>query len=49
MLDPASFKRSTLVRDGLKLPFYELQWQQHRIWGATAGMLWNLARKVADA
>ena len=49
VLDPASFKRSTLVRDGLKLPFYELQWQQHRIWGATAGMLWNLARKVADA
>ena len=49
VLDPANFKRSTLVRDGIKLPFYELQWQQHRIWGATAGMLWNLARKVADA
>lgn len=49
VLDPASFRRSTLVREGLKLPFYELKWQQHRIWGATAGMLWNLARKVADA
>ena len=48
VLDPANFKRSTLVRDGIKLPFYELHWQQHRIWGATAGMLWNLARKVAD-
>jgi 8-oxo-dGTP pyrophosphatase MutT (NUDIX family) len=48
VLDPANFKRSTLVRDGIKLPFYELRWQQHRIWGATAGMLWNLARKVAD-
>jgi 8-oxo-dGTP pyrophosphatase MutT (NUDIX family) len=49
VLDPASYKRSTLVRDGIKLPFYELRWEQHRIWGATAGMLWNLARKVADA
>jgi 8-oxo-dGTP pyrophosphatase MutT (NUDIX family) len=48
-LDPASFERSTLVRDGIKLPFYALHWKQHRIWGATAGMLWNLARKVADA
>ncbi|MES0874142.1 CoA pyrophosphatase [Sinimarinibacterium thermocellulolyticum] len=47
VLDPASFKRSTLVRDGIKLPFYELQWHEHRIWGATAGMLWNLAQKVA--
>jgi 8-oxo-dGTP pyrophosphatase MutT (NUDIX family) len=48
-LDPARFERSTLVRDGIKLPFYALHWQQHRIWGATAGMLWNLARKVADS
>lgn len=47
VLDPSSFTRSTLVHDGIKLPFYELQWRQHRIWGATAGMLWNLAQKVA--
>ncbi len=46
-LDPASFERSTLMRDGIKLPFYALHWKQHRIWGATAGMLWNLAQKVA--
>lgn len=48
-LDRGRFERSTLMRKGIRLPFYSLHWQQHRIWGATAGMLWNLACKVADS
>lgn len=47
LLDPASYERKLLSRDGLNVPFFELNWKQHRIWGATAGMLWNLAQKVA--
>ncbi|MGH8445475.1 MAG: CoA pyrophosphatase [Solimonas sp.] len=38
-----NFERKLLSRDGFNVPFYELNWQQHRIWGATAGMLWELA------
>lgn len=47
VLDTASFERKLLSRDGINVPFFELNWERHRIWGATAGMLWNLAQKVA--
>ncbi len=47
VLDPRSFERRILSRDGINVPFFELNWQQYRIWGATAGMLWNLSQKVA--
>lgn len=47
VLDRDSFERKLLSRDGLNVPFFELNWSRHRIWGATAGMLWNLAQKVA--
>lgn len=49
LLDAASYERRLLSRDGINVPFFELNWRQHRIWGATAGMLWNLAQKVARA
>ncbi|MDD3762125.1 MAG: CoA pyrophosphatase [Nevskiales bacterium] len=48
LLDPDNFERKILGRDGLNVPFMELNWQAYRIWGATAGMLWDLARKVAS-
>ena len=42
-----NFERKLLSRDGLvNVPFYELNWQQYRIWGATAGMLWGLAGRI---
>ncbi len=46
---PESFERKILSRDGLELPFFELNWQQYRVWGATAGMLWDLSARVANA
>lgn len=46
-LDPGNFERRSLMREGLQLPFYELHWRNYRIWGATAGMLWDLAQKVS--
>lgn len=38
-LDPATFRQKTLLRDGLRLPFYEFDHDGHRVWGATAGIL----------
>lgn len=48
VLDPKNFERRLMSREGLNLPFFELNWDRHRIWGATAGILWNLASKVAE-
>lgn len=45
VLSPQSFERKSFMRGGLKVPFYELNFGSHRIWGATAGMLWNLCQK----
>ena len=47
VLDPGSFERKVLSRDGLNVPFFELNYGSYRIWGATAGMLWNLSQKFA--
>lgn len=49
VLDPASFERKLLSRDGINVPFFELNHGPYRIWGATAGMLWNLAQKMQGA
>ncbi|GAC1626138.1 MAG: hypothetical protein NVS9B10_13780 [Nevskia sp.] len=40
------FERKSLPRGGIDLPFYELQYGDYRIWGATAGILWNLRERV---
>ena len=45
VLDPKSFERKFFTRDGLNVPFFELNHSGYRIWGATAGMLWNLSQK----
>jgi 8-oxo-dGTP pyrophosphatase MutT (NUDIX family) len=42
-----NFERKVLSREGINVPFFELNFGNYRIWGATAGMLWNLAQKVA--
>ena len=34
------------TREGLNVPFFELNYGSWRIWGATAGMLWNLCQKM---
>ena len=47
VLNPTSFERKVFSDEGVNLPFFELNHGGYRIWGATAGMLWNLAQKVA--
>ena len=47
LLDLNNFERKVFSSKGMKLPFFELNHGRYRIWGATAGMLLNLAQKVA--
>jgi 8-oxo-dGTP pyrophosphatase MutT (NUDIX family) len=50
VLDEQNYERKAFSRSGVNVPFFELNFRNgetlHRIWGATAGMLWDLARKV---
>ncbi|HUS24646.1 MAG TPA: CoA pyrophosphatase [Candidatus Binatia bacterium] len=46
-LDPGNFESKAFSRSGLNVPFFELNHGGWRIWGATAGMLHNLAEKLA--
>ncbi len=47
LLDPESYETRLLTKEGLNVPFFEINHGGHRIWGATAGMLRNLSRKMA--
>lgn len=47
VLDPAHHARETAVLRGAERTFWVLRWRERRIWGATAGMLVNLAGALA--
>lgn len=46
LLDLNNFQRKVFSSKGIKVPYFELNHGNYRIWGATAGMLFNLAQKV---
>jgi len=46
LLGERAFERKMLSREGFNVPFFELNHAGHRIWGATAGILWNLRQKL---
>jgi 8-oxo-dGTP pyrophosphatase MutT (NUDIX family) len=48
ILDPASRQRHSRVYAGKTRYFYVFPWQDYYIWGATAGMLVNLADLLQD-
>jgi len=47
LLDPANHRRETRELAGRSVGFWVMQYDRHRIWGATAGMLVNLYRMLA--
>ena len=47
LLDPANHKRETRDLGGRPVGFWVLQYEERRIWGATAGMLLTLCRMLA--
>jgi 8-oxo-dGTP pyrophosphatase MutT (NUDIX family) len=47
LLDPANHKRETRDLGGRPVGFWVLQYEERRIWGATAGMLLTLYRMLS--
>ena len=46
VLDPANHVEATAQWQGRIRHFYEIRWDDRRIWGATAAMLINLSRRL---
>jgi 8-oxo-dGTP pyrophosphatase MutT (NUDIX family) len=46
LLDPAHHHRVSAPRRGRTRHFYEILWNDRRIWGATAAMIVNLSRRL---
>lgn len=47
LLDPANHQHKEREWFGKMRPYIEIDWQEHRIWGITAAILANLARRLA--
>ncbi|MFL6760901.1 CoA pyrophosphatase [Sphingomonas sp.] len=46
LLDPANQRRASALFGGRTRHYYEIIWDDRRIWGATAAMLVNLSRRL---
>jgi 8-oxo-dGTP pyrophosphatase MutT (NUDIX family) len=46
VLDPAQQQRRSALFQGAERHYYEILWQDRRIWGATAAMIVNLTRRI---
>lgn len=46
ILSPEALRCQPIARDGLSRQTYVCQWNDYHIWGATAGMLYNLVEAV---
>lgn len=46
LLDPANHAEVSMAWEGRVRHYYEISWNGHRIWGATAAMLVNLSRRL---
>lgn len=49
LMDPANRQRQSREYNGVQRWFYAMPYGEHYIWGATAGMLVNLARRLGKA
>lgn len=49
LLDPANHREASAMWQGRERRYYEIEWNERRIWGATAGIIVNLARRLAWA
>jgi 8-oxo-dGTP pyrophosphatase MutT (NUDIX family) len=46
LLDPANQQRRSALFQGRERHYYEIMWNERRIWGATAAMIVNLSRRL---
>jgi 8-oxo-dGTP pyrophosphatase MutT (NUDIX family) len=47
LLDPENHVAASAMWEGRERRYYEIPWEGRRIWGATAGMIVNLSRRLA--
>ena len=47
LLDPANLERRQGIWQGQNRHYYDMSWQGRRIWGVTAGIIANLARRIS--
>jgi 8-oxo-dGTP pyrophosphatase MutT (NUDIX family) len=46
VLDPVNHTQQWVEFEGAMRAYYEIQWQEHMIWGVTAALLVNLSRRL---
>lgn len=46
LLDPGNQRRQCALFQGIERHYYEIVWNERRIWGATAAMIINLSRRL---
>ena len=46
LLDPVNHREASGMWQGAERRFFEMRWQDRRIWGATAAMIVNLSRQL---
>jgi hypothetical protein len=46
ILTPANQIQQWIDYGGVQVPFIEIIWQEHRIWGVTAAIIFNLTRRL---
>lgn len=46
LLDPRNHQRRSALFEGSERHYYEIVWNERRIWGATAAMIVNLSRRL---
>lgn len=47
LLDPANHREALVQWEGRERRYYEIFWEDRRIWGATAAIIVNLSRRLA--
>ncbi|MDE2412427.1 MAG: CoA pyrophosphatase [Sphingomonadales bacterium] len=47
VFDPANQQHQTVFWDGTQRSYIEIMWHEHRIWGVTAAIIANLAKRIA--
>ena len=46
LLDPKNLEKKQAIWQGQQRTYYDMDWQGRRIWGVTAGIIANLARRI---
>lgn len=48
LFDTKNLTQKSAIWNGQNRSYYDMQWHEYRIWGVTAGIIANLARRIND-